>query len=118
MVQVILILFIYIPTILCNLGKKKCEAITIPLCKGIGYNMTAYPNSYGHEKQEEAGLEVHQFYPLVEVSLTLLWYLELTFANPHFSDLSAKMTVIFFWVFYRLFLLLSLDIPKGLFLTN
>ncbi|VDK86491.1 unnamed protein product, partial [Onchocerca ochengi] len=29
--------------------------------------MTRYPNSYGHEKQEEAGLEVHQFYPLVEV---------------------------------------------------
>ncbi|CAI2353630.1 unnamed protein product [Caenorhabditis sp. 36 PRJEB53466] len=28
--------------------------------------MTSYPNSYGHEKQEEAGLEVHQFFPLVE----------------------------------------------------
>lgn len=48
-------------------SKKKCETITIPLCKGIGYNMTSYPNIYGHEKQEEAGLEVHQFYPLVEV---------------------------------------------------
>lgn len=66
----ILILFlIFLPSILCNLGssKKKCETITIPLCKGIGYNSTAFPNSYGHEKQEEAGLEVHQFYPLVEV---------------------------------------------------
>ncbi|CAP39007.2 Protein CBR-CFZ-2 [Caenorhabditis briggsae] len=51
-----------------SLGKRgKCEQITIPLCKGIGYNMTLFPNSYGHEKQEEAGLEVHQFYPLVEV---------------------------------------------------
>ncbi|CAI5451201.1 unnamed protein product [Caenorhabditis angaria] len=48
-------------------AKKKCEQITIPLCKGIGYNMTSFPNSYGHEKQDEAGLEVHQFYPLVEV---------------------------------------------------
>ncbi|CAB3397512.1 unnamed protein product [Caenorhabditis bovis] len=48
-------------------AKRKCEPITIPLCKGIGYNMTAFPNNYGHEKQEEAGLEVHQFYPLVEV---------------------------------------------------
>ncbi|KAI1713391.1 frizzled/Smoothened family membrane region domain-containing protein [Ditylenchus destructor] len=47
--------------------KKRCEPITIPLCQGIGYNMTSYPNSYGHERQEEAGLEVHQFYPLVEV---------------------------------------------------
>ncbi|KJH53771.1 fz domain protein [Dictyocaulus viviparus] len=45
---------------------KGCEPITIPLCKGIGYNMTSFPNSYGHEKQEEAGLEVHQFFPLVE----------------------------------------------------
>ncbi|CAD5224092.1 unnamed protein product [Bursaphelenchus okinawaensis] len=49
-------------------SKKQCEPITIPLCKGIGYNMTSYPNSYGHEKQDEAGLEVHQFYPLVEVN--------------------------------------------------
>ncbi|VDM11553.1 unnamed protein product [Wuchereria bancrofti] len=49
-------------------GTQRCETITIPLCKGIGYNMTRYPNSYGHEKQEEAGLEVHQFYPLVEVN--------------------------------------------------
>uniref|UniRef100_A0A7E4ZZM8 Frizzled-4 n=1 Tax=Panagrellus redivivus TaxID=6233 RepID=A0A7E4ZZM8_PANRE len=46
---------------------KQCEPITIPLCRGIGYNMTSFPNSYGHERQEEAGLEVHQFYPLVEV---------------------------------------------------
>uniref|UniRef100_A0AC34RT26 Uncharacterized protein n=1 Tax=Panagrolaimus sp. JU765 TaxID=591449 RepID=A0AC34RT26_9BILA len=29
--------------------------------------MTSYPNYYGHEGQDEAGLEVHQFYPLVEV---------------------------------------------------
>jgi hypothetical protein len=49
-------------------GRKQCEQITIPLCKGIGYNQTSYPNRYGHEKQEEAGLEVHQFYPLVEVN--------------------------------------------------
>ncbi|KAF8383007.1 cfz-2 [Pristionchus pacificus] len=45
---------------------QKCEPITIPLCMHIGYNFTSFPNSYGHEKQEEAGLEVHQFYPLVE----------------------------------------------------
>uniref|UniRef100_A0A1I7X3C1 FZ domain-containing protein n=1 Tax=Heterorhabditis bacteriophora TaxID=37862 RepID=A0A1I7X3C1_HETBA len=50
---------------------KGCEPITIPLCKGIGYNMTSYPNSYGHEKQEEAGLEVHQFFPLVETDFAL-----------------------------------------------
>lgn len=51
--------------------QNRCEPITIPLCQRIGYNMTSYPNGYGHERQEEAGLEVHQFYPLVEVCLLL-----------------------------------------------
>lgn len=46
---------------------KKCEEITIPMCRGIGYNQTAYPNDFYHETQEEAGLEVHQFWPLVEI---------------------------------------------------
>lgn len=49
-------------------SNRKCERISIPLCQGVGYNKTIYPNSYGHETQEEAGLEVHQFYPLVRVS--------------------------------------------------
>lgn len=56
---------------------QKCEPITIPLCMHIGYNFTSFPNSYGHEKQEEAGLEVHQFYPLVEVRAT--------FTNPTYT---------------------------------
>lgn len=45
----------------------KCEQIRIPLCQDIGYNMTKYPNLFEHPKQEDAGLEVHQFYPLVKV---------------------------------------------------
>lgn len=40
--------------------------------------MTRYPNSYGHEKQEEAGLEVHQFYPLVEVNYSISLFLPIT----------------------------------------
>ncbi|XP_074603279.1 frizzled-5-like [Brevipalpus obovatus] len=43
----------------------KCEVITLPMCQGIGYNMTSMPNQFHHEKQEEAGLEAHQFLPLV-----------------------------------------------------
>ncbi|XP_050532207.1 frizzled-2-like [Daktulosphaira vitifoliae] len=46
----------------------RCEEITIPMCRGIGYNMTAMPNSLNHESQEEAGMEVHQFWPLVEIN--------------------------------------------------
>ena len=45
----------------------KCETITVPLCKDLQYNETVMPNSLGHQKQEEAGLEVHQFFPLVKV---------------------------------------------------
>nr|CAI5855425.1 unnamed protein product [Callosobruchus analis] len=37
-----------------------CEEITIPMCLGIGYNMTRMPNELNHESQEEAGMEVHQ----------------------------------------------------------
>lgn len=45
----------------------KCEAITIPLCKDLKYNETILPNNLNHQKQEDAGLEVHQFFPLVKV---------------------------------------------------
>ncbi|XP_066138925.1 frizzled-2 [Euwallacea fornicatus] len=48
-------------------GEGKCEEITIPMCLGIGYNMTRMPNELNHESQDEAGLEVHQFWPLVEI---------------------------------------------------
>lgn len=48
-------------------GAKKCEEITIPMCRGIGYNFTYMPNQFSHDSQEEAGLEVHQFWPLVEI---------------------------------------------------
>ncbi|TNN18737.1 Frizzled-5 [Schistosoma japonicum] len=50
------------------LRPEKCIPIEIPLCKNIGYNLTYMPNAFNHETQEEAGLEVHQFYPLVEIN--------------------------------------------------
>ncbi|XP_066016954.1 uncharacterized protein [Pocillopora verrucosa] len=46
---------------------KKCEKIKVPLCQGIGYNFTYMPNMFNHDTQEEAALEVHQFWPLVEI---------------------------------------------------
>jgi len=56
---------------------SRCEEITIPMCRGIGYNLTAMPNELNHDTQEEAGLEVHQFWPLVEIrcSKDLLFFL-------------------------------------------
>ncbi|XP_053204518.1 frizzled-5-like [Panonychus citri] len=49
-------------------SRPKCEEIVVPMCRGIGYNMTSMPNQFHHEKQDEAGLEAHQFWPLVEIN--------------------------------------------------
>ena len=43
-----------------------CEPITVPLCQDVGYNYTSFPNFMNHKRQEDAGLEVHQFHPLVK----------------------------------------------------
>ena len=49
--------------------EAQCEELNVPLCKDadLGYNMTRIPNVLGHQSQDEAGLEVHQFFPLVKV---------------------------------------------------
>lgn len=46
---------------------NRCERITIPFCLDIQYNETIMPNLLNHQRQEDAGLEVHQFFPLVKV---------------------------------------------------
>ena len=43
----------------------QCETITNPMCRSIGYNITLMPNQFHHDTQEEAGLEVHVYWPLV-----------------------------------------------------
>lgn len=47
--------------------ESRCEEITLPMCVNIGYNLTRMPNEMNHDTQEEAGLEVHQYWPLVEM---------------------------------------------------
>lgn len=49
------------------LQQPRCQEISIPMCRGIGYNLTSFPNALDHDTQEEAGLEVHQYWPLVEI---------------------------------------------------
>ncbi|OCT61360.1 hypothetical protein XELAEV_18047383mg [Xenopus laevis] len=48
-----------------------CQEITVPMCKGIGYNHTYMPNQFNHDTQDEAGMEVHQFWPLVVIQCSL-----------------------------------------------
>lgn len=45
-----------------------CEQIKVPFCMNLAYNTTKMPNLLDHQSQEEAGLEVHQFYPLVKIN--------------------------------------------------
>lgn len=67
---VVLTFTVFLYVNICSVGaeeERRCQEITIPMCKGIGYNLTHMPNQFHHETQEEAGLEVHQFWPLVEI---------------------------------------------------
>lgn len=68
----------------CLTFKKQCEPVTIPLCRGLRYNSTIYPNLLKHRTQEEAGLEVHQFFPLVKVACSndLAFFLCSVYAPP------------------------------------
>ena len=72
--------------------ESKCELITLPMCKGIGYNHTKMPNNLNHDTQEEAGLEVHQFYPLVEINCSedLQLFLCLIYAPVCMDDFNGK----------------------------
>uniref|UniRef100_A0A915K5C1 Frizzled-4 n=1 Tax=Romanomermis culicivorax TaxID=13658 RepID=A0A915K5C1_ROMCU len=45
-----------------------CEEIKVPLCRGLEYNMTSMPNQLNHANQDEAGMEAHQFFPLVAIN--------------------------------------------------
>ncbi|XP_022258052.1 frizzled-5-like [Limulus polyphemus] len=58
-------------------SSEECEEITISMCKDVGYNYTSMPNQFYHDTQEEAGLEAHQFWPLVEIQCSgdLLFFL-------------------------------------------
>uniref|UniRef100_A0A8C6UXI3 Frizzled-5 n=1 Tax=Neogobius melanostomus TaxID=47308 RepID=A0A8C6UXI3_9GOBI len=75
-----LLLLLLLAAPLSNMAASKelvCEPITVPMCRGIGYNLTYMPNQFNHDTQEEVGLEVHQFWPLVRIrcSPDLLFFL-------------------------------------------
>lgn len=47
--------------------KKTCSPITSTFCQDIEYNVTMFPNMFGHTSQEDATYIVNQFFPLVKV---------------------------------------------------
>jgi hypothetical protein len=64
--------------IMIPVGKKKsfnfnenpatCEEISVPMCRNMPYNFTLMPNQLNHKTQQDAALEVHQFWALVEIN--------------------------------------------------
>ncbi|XP_061574495.1 atrial natriuretic peptide-converting enzyme-like [Cololabis saira] len=50
-----------------QVSSATCQPITVPGCQDLPYTETILPNSLGHKTQEEVGLEIHQFYPLIKV---------------------------------------------------
>ncbi|OQV23168.1 Frizzled-8 [Hypsibius exemplaris] len=44
-----------------------CEPVNIPMCRDVAWKFTMMPNVFNHDSQEEAGMEAHQFWPLVKV---------------------------------------------------
>lgn len=46
-------------------SRGACESISVPLCRDLVYDQTVMPNLLGHTSQEDAGLEVQRFDPLV-----------------------------------------------------
>ncbi|XP_041504636.1 frizzled-9 [Microtus oregoni] len=47
-------------------GPVPCQAVEIPMCRGIGYNLTRMPNLLGHTSQGEAAAQLAEFAPLVQ----------------------------------------------------
>lgn len=90
---------LYFLSVLCYFNVKtilSCELITFPMCKGLAYNTTKYPNFLGHQNGEVAGLEVHQFFPLVKVGCSpyLREYLCRLYApecDPNYPDDPLKL---------------------------
>jgi frizzled 5/8 len=50
-----------------GLKNGKCEPISVPMCQDMKYNLTSMPNQFNHESQEEAAIEINQFWALVEI---------------------------------------------------
>ncbi|XP_031723369.1 uncharacterized protein LOC116394431 isoform X2 [Anarrhichthys ocellatus] len=44
-----------------------CQTITVPVCSDLSYTETVLPNVLGHATQEEAGMALQVFAPLIQV---------------------------------------------------
>ena len=60
-------IFINIGVVSAEISQQRfCEPIRIELCRGIGYNLTSFPNLIGHELQTDAEFTLQTFSPLIQ----------------------------------------------------
>ena len=67
----VLVVILFLAQLRAAESRSRCEPITIPLCQNIQYNEAVFPNLLNHTDQQEAGQEVHQFFPLVKINCSL-----------------------------------------------
>lgn len=67
-----------------------CEEISIPMCRGIGYNYTSMPNQFLHDTQDEAGLE-GKWYHFCVRSLPDGWIVFASIMHDHRIKLTGKL---------------------------
>lgn len=82
--------------------QRKCVDITVPLCRGIGYNQTYMPNEFHQETQEEIAMEVRLTLALLytQVTYSTLCFSESCEANPtscalHLTPLYSMNTILY-----------------------
>ena len=64
-VQTIFLIHVLVSGI-ASANEKKCEVLTIPMCKNLGYQTTYMPNRFNHKTQKDAALEIDKFSPFVK----------------------------------------------------
>ena len=79
--NVVLVLALFCSLCFVHGEERKCEKITTPMCQNIGYNLTYMPNMFKHDSQQEATLDLHQFWPLVQNNCSR--YLKIFLCSMH-----------------------------------
>jgi len=48
-------------------ANPRCEPVSIPMCSGVAYNDTIFPNLLGNANQEQAGQDMSEYTPLIKI---------------------------------------------------
>ena len=54
---------------------KHCEPLYLKACEGVGYKHVQFPNFFNHSHQNDAGVKISKYWPLIEVKCSPLFQL-------------------------------------------